>query len=218
MWRLIGTMAVLGLSANEPTALLVVLVVLQSGRDRGVAFVSGWMAALVAVVAGAGFLVRLGVGARPGGPRRITLVVELLIGLGLIAWATWYWFRNRGRELSVEVPKNLVRLTSIGLVPALFAGVVTCTYPPAIVAGTTLFRSDASVGGRLVGLAIFVIVGTLMVALPVVGTYVAPTWAAHHSNGLFNWTIRHRRTLLVVILVAVGLFISVRAVVLLVTR
>jgi len=215
MWRLIGSMAVLGLSANEPSALLVVLVVLQSGRDRGVAFVAGWITALVAVVAGAGFLVRLGVGARPGGPRRITLVVELLIGLGLIAWATWYRSHNKGRELSVEVPKNLVRLTSIGVGPAVLAGIVTCTYPPAIVAGTTLFRSDASIGGRIAGLATFVIVGTLMVALPVVGNYVAPTWAAHHTSGMFNWTIRHRRTLLVVILIAVGVFISVRAVLLL---
>jgi hypothetical protein len=95
------------------------------------------------------------------------------------------------------------------------AGIVTCTYPPAIVAGTTLFRSDASIGGRIAGLATFVIVGTLMVALPVVGNYVAPTWAAHHTSGMFNWTIRHRRTLLVVILIAVGVFISVRAVLLL---
>src|SRR3954447_4717458 len=109
MWRLIGTMAVLGLSANEPSALLVVLVVLRSGRDRGVAFVFGWVAALVLVSAGAGFLVRFGVGARPGGPRRITLVVELLIGVALIAWATWYWFHSRGRERSVEVPKHLAR-------------------------------------------------------------------------------------------------------------
>jgi len=211
MWQLMGTMAVLGLSANEPTALLVVLVVLQSGRDRGVAFVSGWMFALIAVVAGAGFLVRLGVGARPGGPRRITLIVELVIGVALIAWSAWYWFRSRGRERSIEVPKNLARLTSIGLVPALFTGVVACTYPPALVAGTTLFRSDASTAGRVAGLATFVIVGTLMVALPVVGRYVAPTWAARQSDSLFNWTLHHRRTLLVVILSAVGVFICVRA-------
>jgi len=218
MWRLIGSMAVLGLSANEPSALLVVLVVLRSGRTRGVAFVCGWIAALIVVVAGAGFLIRLGLGARPGGPRRITLVVEIVIGIALIAWSVWYWFHTRGRERSIEVPKYLARLTSIGLTPALFAGVVACTYPPAIVAGTTLFRSDASVGGRVAGLATFVIVGTLMVALPVVGSYAAPEWAARRSNGLFNWTLHHRRTLLVTILIAVGVFISVRAVVLLIGR
>jgi hypothetical protein len=45
---------VLGLSANEPSALLVVLVVLQSGRTRGVAFVCGWIAALIIVAAAPG--------------------------------------------------------------------------------------------------------------------------------------------------------------------
>jgi len=215
MWRLIGAMAVLGVSANEPSALLVVLVVLRSGRDRGVAFVVGWIAALVAIAAGAGFLIRLGIGARPGGPRRVTLIIELVIGVALIIWAAWYWFHSRGRERSVEVPKNLARLTSVGRIPAFVTGIVACTYPPAIVAGTTLFRSDASTGGRVVGLLTFVVVGTLMVGIPVLGSYTSPTWAARRSDALFNWTLRHRRTLLITIVTAVGLFISVRAILLL---
>ena len=211
MWPLIGALAVLGLSANEPTALLVVLVVLRSGRDRGVAFVAGWVTALVLVVAGAGFVVRLGLGPRRGGPRRVTLVIELVIGVALVVWAVWYWLHSRGREKSVEVPKYLARLTSIRVIPAFFAGVVTCTYPPAIVAGTTLLRSHASTASRITALATFVFVGTLMVALPVVGTYVSPTWAGGRSDRLFNWTLRHRRNLLITILIVVGLFIAVRA-------
>ena len=211
MWPLIGALAVLGLSANEPTALLVVLVVLRSGRDRGVAFVAGWVTALVLVVAGAGFVVRLGLGPRRGGPRRVTLVIELVIGVALVAWAVWYGLRSRGREKSVEVPKYLARLTSIRVIPAFFAGVIACTYPPAIVAGTTLLRSHASTASRVAALATFVFVGTLMVALPVVGTYVSPVWAASRSDRLFNWTLRHRRNLLITILIVVGLFIAVRA-------
>ncbi|MEP7111855.1 MAG: GAP family protein [Ilumatobacteraceae bacterium] len=213
MWPLIGALAVLGLSANEPSALLVVLVVLRSGRDRGVAFVAGWVTALTLVAAGAGFVVRLGLGPRRGGPRRVTLVIELVIGLALVGWSVWYWHHSRGRVRSVEVPKYLARLTSIRVIPAFFAGLITCTYPPAIVAGTTLLRSHASTAGRVAGLATFVIVGTLMVALPVVGTYVSPTWAGSRSDRLFNWTLRHRRTLLVAILIVVGVFIAVRAIV-----
>ena len=68
MWPLIAALAILGLSANEPTALLVVLVVLRSGRDRGVAFLAGWVTALVIVATGAGFVARLGFGSRRGGP------------------------------------------------------------------------------------------------------------------------------------------------------
>ena len=211
MWPLIGALAVLGLSANEPSALLVVLVVLRSGRSRGVAFVAGWVTALTLVVAGAGFVVRLGFGPRPGGPRRVTLVIELVIGVALVGWSAWYWLHSRGRENSVEVPKYLARLTSIRVMPAFVAGVLACTYPPAIVAGTSLLRSHASTAGRVAGLATFVIVGTLMVALPVVATYVSPAWAASRSDRLFNWTLRHRRTLLVTILTVLGLFISVRA-------
>ncbi len=212
MWSLIGAMALLGLSANEPSALLVVLVVLRSGRNRGVAFVAGWVTALTLVVVGAGFVVRLGFGPRPGGPRRVTLVFELVVGVALVVWSAWYWLRSRGRAKSVEVPKHLNRLTSIKAIPAFIAGVITCTYPPAIVAGTTLLRSRASTAARVTGLATFVIVGTIMVALPVVGTYVAPAWAARRSDRLFDWTLRHRRNLLVAILTVLGLFISTRAV------
>ncbi|MEP7046640.1 MAG: GAP family protein [Ilumatobacteraceae bacterium] len=212
MWPLIGALLVLGLSANEPSALLVVLVVLRSGRDRGVAFVAGWVTSLCVVVAGAGFIVRLGLGPRRGGPRRVTLVIELVIGVALMAWSAWYWLHSRGRAKSVEVPKYLARLTSIRRMPAFFAGMIACTYPPAIVAGTTLLRSHASTTGRVAGMATFVIVGTLMVALPVVGMYVSPVWAAGHSDRLFNWTLRHRRTLLITIVIVLGLFISVRAI------
>ena len=102
MWPLIGALAVLGLSANEPTALLVVLVVLRSGRDRGVAFV---------------------------------------------------------------------------------AGLATATYPPAIVAA------------------------------PVVGMYVSPSWAGRRSDAVFDWTLQHRRVLLTTILILVGSFVAVRAMV-----
>ena len=212
MGPLITALAVLGLSANEPSALLVVLVVLRSGRNRGVAFVAGWVTALTLVVAGAGFAVRLGLGPRPGGPRRVTLVIELVIGVTLVGWSAWYWLHSRGRVTSVEVPKHLARLTSIRAIPAFFAGMLSCTYPPAIVAGTTLLRSHASTVGRVTGLATFVIIGTLMVALPVVGTYVSPAWAASRSDRVFNWTLRHRRTLLITILTVLGLFISVRAI------
>jgi hypothetical protein len=98
------------------------------------------------------------------------------------------------------------------MVPALLVGVATATYPPAIVAGTTLLRSDASTLARLIGLGVFVATGTLMVAAPVVATYAAPTWSARRLDVLYDWTLRHRRILLTTILIAVGIFIAVRAV------
>jgi hypothetical protein len=212
MWPLIGALAILGLSANEPTALLVVLVVLRSGRSRGAAFVAGWVTALVIVTLGAGFVARLGLAPRRHGPRRVTLMIELLIGVALVVWATWYWLRNRSREHSVEVPRILTRLTSIGVPAAFLTGLLTATYPPAIVAGLTLLRSDGSTAARVGGLATFVVVGTLMVAAPVVATYVSPAWAGRRSDAVFDWTLRHRRILLTTILIVVGVFIVVRAV------
>jgi Sap, sulfolipid-1-addressing protein len=212
VWPLIGGMAVLGLSANEPTALLVVLVVLRSGRDRGAAFLAGWVIALVVVATGAGFVARIGLGPRPGGPRRVTLVIELVIGVALVAWASWYWLRNRDRAHSVEVPRILSRLTSIRRTSAFLVGVATATYPPAIIAGTTLLRSDASTVARVIGLTTFVAVGSVMVAAPVVAAYAAPAWAGRRSDAVFDWTLRHRRILLTVILIAVGSFVAIRAV------
>jgi hypothetical protein len=212
MWPLIGAMVVLGLSANEPTALLVVLVVLRSGRNRGAAFVVGWMTALAVVITLAGFAARLGLGPRRGGPRRVTLVIELAIGVAMVVWAVWYWLHHRGRARAVEMPHLLTRLTSIGLVTAFFVGVITATYPPAIIASTTLLRSDASVPARLVGLATFVVIGSLMVAAPVLGTYLAPTWTHARLNAVFEWTLVHRRILLTTIFILVGTFGAARAV------
>ena len=208
-----GALAVLGLSANEPSALLVVLVVLRSGRDRGLAFVAGWITALVLVAAGAGFAARIGLGPRRGGPRRVTLVVELIVGVALVGWSTQHWIRHRGRTHSSEVPRILARLTAIRVVPAYFTGLVVSTYPPAIVAGTTLLRSNQSISTRLVGLVTFVVVGSLMVAAPVVSSYTSPTWTRERSDSVFGWTLRHRHVLLTTILFAVGLFIAARAVV-----
>ena len=212
MWPLIGALFILGLSANEPSALLVVLVVLRSGRNRGAAFVVGWVTALVLVVVGAGFVGRLGLGPRPGGPRRVTLQIEFVIGVALVAFSVWYWIHNRDRARSSEIPRGLARLTSIRVVPAFLTGVITCTYPPAIVAGTTLLRSNASPMARGGGLVTFVVIGTLMVAAPVVATYASPAWAGSRSDAVFEWTLRHRRVLLTTTLIVVGVFISSRAV------
>jgi hypothetical protein len=83
MWRLIGSKAVLG-QRQRPSALPWVLVVLQSDRDRGVAFVRrmdhrAWSLSW----AGAGFFpVSLGVGARPVAHAGSQLVFDLLIRLG----------------------------------------------------------------------------------------------------------------------------------------
>ncbi len=212
MWTLIGALALLGLSANEPSALLVVLVVLRSGPSRGLAFVAGWVSALTLVVVGAGFVVRLGFGHREGGPRRGTLLIELAAGVALIVWSAWYWIRSRGRAKSVEAPKYLARLTSIRLIPAFLAGVIACTYPPAIIAGTTLLRSHVSVTGRVAGLLAFVSIGSVMVGFPVAAAYVSPVWAGRHSDRLFDWTLRHRRVLLVTIIGVLGVFIVGRAI------
>jgi hypothetical protein len=211
MWSLIAAMIALGISANEPSALLVVLVVLRSGKDRGAAFVAGWVAALGVVTIGAGFAMRIGLGPRHGGPRRITLIVELVIGIGLVVFAIGYWIRGRNGAHSAEEPHILRRLTSIGVIPAALAGLITATYPPAIVAGTTLFRSDASTPARLIAVSIFLGVGTMMVAAPVVGMYAAPDWTTHHMDRVYRWTLRHRRILFTAILGAVGLFVAVRA-------
>lgn len=211
MWTLLGAMVALGISANEPSALLVVLVVLRSGRDRGVAFVVGWLLALGAVTLLAGFLLRLGLGPRRGGPRRITLIVELIVGIGLVLFAIWYWWRGRGGAHSTDEPHILRKLTSIGRVPALLTGMFVATYPPAIVAGTTLFRSDESNVVRLIALGTFLGIGTIMVATPVMGMFVAPNWTNHHMGRMYSWTLRHRRVLLTVVLGAVGLFVAIRA-------
>ena len=211
MGSLIGTMLVLGLSANEPTALLVVLVVLRSGRNRGVAFVVGWVAALAVVSAGAGFAARLGLGPHRGGPRRVTLVIELVVGVAMVVWAGWYWLHHRSRERSVEMPRILHRLTSIGLLPAFGVGVLTATYPPAIVAGSTLLRSRQPELARVAGLVTFLLIGTLMVMAPVIATYAAPSWAAGHMDSVFRWTLFHRRNLLTLILTVVGVFVATRA-------
>lgn len=213
MWALVGALAVLGLSANEPSALLVVLVVLRSGRDRGLAFVAGWVTALVLVAAGAGFAARIGLGPRRGGPRRVTLVVELIVGVALVCWATQHWIRHRGRTHSSDVPRILGRLTAVRVIPAYFTGLVVSTYPPAIVAGTTLLRSNESSWYRLAGLVTFVLAGSVMVAAPVVSSYISPTWTRDRSDAVFGWTLRHRHVLLTTILIAVGLFIATRAIV-----
>ena len=212
MQSLIGTMVVLGLSANEPTALLVVLVVLRSGRSRGVTFVVGWVMALAVVSAGAGFAARLGLGPRRGGPHRATLVIELVIGVAMVVWAVWYWLHHRSRARSVEVPRILHRLTSIGVLPAFGVGVITATYPPAIVVGSTLLRSPESTVVRVAGLVTFLLIGPLMVMAPVIATYAAPTWTARHMDSVFRWTLFHRRNLLTLILTVVGVFIATRAV------
>jgi hypothetical protein len=51
-----------------------------------------------------------------------------------------------------------------------------------------------------------------MVGAPVLGTYLSPATAGRRSDAVFDWTLRHRRILLTTILITVGSFIALRAV------
>ena len=76
---------------------------------------------------------------------------------------------------------------SIGVFPAFLTGMITSTYPPAIVAGPTLLRSRASSVARSGCLATSVVLGTLMGAAPVAATY-----ASTESPGARSGPVPHR--------------------------
>jgi threonine/homoserine/homoserine lactone efflux protein len=192
-----------------PIIASVLLLGTRRGRVNGPAFVLG-CALGTAVVGTIVLVVAAGASAsESGAPATWVSVLQLVLGLLLLLVALKQW---RGRPLAGETaprPKWMSALDGFGPPKALGAGVVLTAFNPknlilTIAGAAAIAQTGISAGEQAIALAVFVVIGCLGVAIPVVIALAMGDRSRALLDGIQSWMARNNTVIMVVILALIG--------------
>jgi threonine/homoserine/homoserine lactone efflux protein len=195
--------------ALSPIPIVAVVLMLGTSRARtnGVAFAVGWVAGLTGVAV---IVLLLAGGAGSGGDTSTAVdVVVLLFGLLLLATAVKQW---RARPAPGETPEmpawmsavdHFTALRSLGL-GVLLSGVNPKNLALTLAAAASLAQADISAGGDTVAVAVFVALGSLTVAGPVLAYLVAGERVAPALGSVKQFMSDHNAVIMAVVCLLLG--------------
>ena len=205
-------------AALSPIAIGAVVVVLATPRGRlnGPAFLAGWTLGLFALGSVALFVITQVAGPQRGGPATWALVLQLVLAVALLALAAQQWQSRPRPGAPVERPAWLAALDQLPATRALGGGAVLAVANPknaalTIAAATAIADADVAFGGSAAGLAAFVAVGSLGIAVPVALYFAAGARSERVLDRLRDELERHSARVVSVLLVFVAALLIVTA-------
>jgi threonine/homoserine/homoserine lactone efflux protein len=202
--------------ALEPFPLTAFILILsaEKGTRKGLAFILGWLACLVVVIA-AVVLTTSGHPPRPQtAPSTGVLAVKLALGLLLILLAV----RQRRRMGRPRKPPSWVAgLDRLSLWSA--AGIAVFLQPWTLVAAgaATVVQAKLSTAGDYVTLLLFCVVGTSSFLYLELYAAFAPASASARLDRLRKWLDTHRDQVIIVIFLLLGFWLAGKSIYLLVS-
>jgi threonine/homoserine/homoserine lactone efflux protein len=197
-----------------PLSAFILILGAEKGTRKGLAFILGWLACLVAVIAA----VVLTTGGNPPKPQTApssaALAVKLALGIVLILLALRQR-RHRGRPR--KPPTWMTRLDRISLWSA--AGIAVFLQPWALVAAgaATVLQAKLSTPGDYLTLMLFCLVGTSSFLYLELYAAFAPAKAGVRLDQLRTWLDTHQEQVIIVIFLLLGFWLAGKSIYLLVT-
>jgi hypothetical protein len=192
-----------------PIVAVVLMLVTPRARTNGPAFIIGWLSGL-AVLGAILLAIASGPAARDDGqPADWVSVMKLVLGVALLLLAVKQW---RGRPQDGEeapMPKWMGALDGFTAVKSLAAGAVLSSVNPknlllAIAAAAAISQTGISGGEQAAAWAVFALVATAGVAVPVVIYFALGERAGPVLGSLKDWMARNNRVMMAVLLLVLG--------------
>jgi len=136
-------------------------------------------------------------------------VVELLIGVLFLVMAFGQWRKRPKPGESAEMPKWMAMIDgftagkSLGL-GALLSGVNPKNLALTLAASATIAQAGLNGGDTAIAITVFVIIGSITVAGPVVFYLFVPTKAAGPLDSIKQFMAAHNAVIMMVVLLVVG--------------
>jgi hypothetical protein len=197
--------------AISPVPIIAVILMLFSARARsnGPAFLAGWVLGLTVV----GIVVLALAG--PAGaeddaePSTVASVVKLLLGLLLLLLAVRQWRSRPEPGQEAELPSWMRAVDSFAAGRAFgLGGLLSAVNPKnlalAIAAAATIAQAGLSGGGSATALAVFVVLGSASIAVPVVFYLLGGPGAKATLDGWKAWLGANNATVMTVVLAVLG--------------
>ena len=197
--------------ALSPIPIIAVILMLVTPRAgaNGPAFVLGWLLGLAVI--GAIVLALAGPtdAAGDGGPTTWVEVLKLVLGVLLVLVAVRQWrSRPEGKE-DVESPKWMAAVETFTPVKALGTGALLAGANPknvllAVGAATAIAQTGISGAQQVIAYAVFAIIGTVGVGLPVVLYLVMGTRSRAILDRMKEWMSHNNSAIMAVLCLVIG--------------
>jgi threonine/homoserine/homoserine lactone efflux protein len=192
-----------------PIVAVVLMLVTPRGRVNGSAFVLGWIAGL-AIVGAIVLAAASGANASDdGAPATWVNVLKLVLGLAALLLGVRQ-FRGRPHEGEAPAtPKWMQALDAFTPAKAAGAGALLSGLNPknlllAVAGAATIAQTGIDAGEQALAYAIFVVVATLGVALPVVIAITLGERSRDLLDRLKDWLAANNATIMAVLMVVIG--------------
>lgn len=201
--------AALGI-AMSPFPIVAVILMLFSARAKtnGIAFVAGWIAGLL-VVGGAMLLLGSGSTGTASEPSQSSLIIQVLLGLLLLAAALKQWRGFRAQSDEPEMPAWMRTIDDFSagkafVVAALLSGVNPKNL--ALNAAGVLVITQAGLPSEQewIALIVFVLLASLTVALPVLYYLIGGESSKAALTRMKVWLVANNAAVMAVLLLVFG--------------
>jgi len=196
--------------ALSPVPIIAVILMLGTPRatSNGPAFAVGWVLGLVAVSTVV-LLLTNGASSNDKGTSDAVGWLELVFGVLflLLAWQQWRGRPRPGAE--APMPKWMTAIDAVTAGKALGLGALLSGLNPknlalTVAAAATVSQAGLSAGGDAVAVAVFVVIGSLTVAGPVVLYLLARERAAAWLASVKDFMAAHNAVIMMVVLLILG--------------
>ena len=191
-----------------PVIAVILMLTTQRGRVTGVAFMLGWLVGLAAATT---IVLLVANGADDAGSTSAdgAHIATLVVGLLFLALAARQWRTRPTGDTVPELPAWMAGVDAFSTpkcfaLGALLSGANPKNLAMAVSAGVALAETGSSTGQKALGAAIFIVIGSLTVAGPVLGSLIAPSRAAPALAEAKLWLGAHNSTIMIVLFTVLG--------------
>ena len=213
MWQALGGLLPIAVAVaiSSVPITVTILILLSPNRTRAaVPFLVGWVTGVVAVI----ILSALGASALPAPPRRgpdiVTAVLHIMIGIALVVLGV-ISLRRSSRSERTGLPGWLSAVDSFGVLAAFGVAVLLDFRPKGlllgIAAGLTLHNASVRASEAAVLIAIYTLIATSTVVVPITASLMAPRWMEPRLIAARDWLAHNGRTLTSAMMLMIGVVI-----------
>ena len=200
--------------AISPMPIIAVILMLLSPRAgaASVTLLAGWIVGIVVVVTVVALVADRVDESQAGSPSTLASVVKLLLGAAIAGAGVRQW-RHRPKQGEVQsVPKWMGAIDQVTPLKAFGLGVLLSGVNPknlalGVAGGVIIASGGLSSGQTAVAIAVFVVIASSTMAVPVVGYLLARERMQAPLGRLRDWLTDNNATVMSVLLLVIGVAI-----------
>ena len=215
MTSLIPVIAGLGLAVafTSPGSVvtMIVLLSMSSPLKRAIAFICGWVLAIVVLALLMIFVLHgQDFSSKHTTPSRTASIVEIVIGVLLAVGSVRLYRRPKTAKGPESTPKWVDKIEGVHWSLCIVAGAVMLSYALSLAAIAEILKANVDKAAAAVAAIVFAITSIVTIGAPVVVVIVKPERSNEVLASWRSWLIGNSRSIALIALMAIGVFLVVR--------